>query len=268
MKNQIIEEVRNFVAQYQQNNTPITGWEAPLVGFAAADDPLFVELKRVVIDSHALPKDLLPEAKTVIAFFLPFTKATAHSNIKEELSSPQWAACYIETNELIRQLSDHLKEYMSKRGEKAVTVPATHNWIEDKLISNWSHRHIGYIAGLGRFGLNNMLITEQGCSGRIGSLVISARIEPDLRSDIEACLYKYDGSCKQCIRRCVNDALGEDGFDRFKCFAQLLLNVEEYKNLGYADVCGKCLAATPCTHTDPVKLKLQAAKGDGDRNGQ
>lgn len=260
MKETIIREIRQFVANYQLDTTISTRWGEPLVGFAAASDPLFSELKKVVIDSHAVPQDMLLEAETVIAFFLPFPKSLSVSNIKERLSSPEWAVGYVETNVLIGRLSQHLIDFLGEAGAATVGIPATHNWIEDKLISNWSHRHVAFIAGLGRFGQNNMLITDKGCSGRIGSLITTMKIAPDSRPETEACLFKYDGSCKKCVRKCVNEALKEDDFDRFKCYAQLLENVEEHKNIGYADVCGKCLAAVPCTHTNPVKLKGSANK--------
>lgn len=255
MKKTIVEEICSFVRQYQRQKETTTAWGEPLVGFAAADDILFGELKQVVVDSHALPSDMLPAAKTVIACFLPFPRAVAATNIAGELSSPQWATAYIETNRLIAGLGQHMNDFLAREGMDTVGIPATHNWIEDKLVANWSHRHVAYIAGLGRFGLNNMLITSKGCSGRIGSLVTSGVIEPDSRPQDEVCLYKYDGSCRKCVGRCVNEALVEEGFDRFKCYGQLLKNVEEYANLGYADVCGKCLAAVPCSHIDPVAAK-------------
>lgn len=258
MKKRTIHEIEGFVAEYQQKQDISTAWGVPLVGFAAADDPLFEQLKTAVSATHAVPRDLLASAGTVISFFLPFPKSVTSTNIKGRLSSPEWAVGYIETNELIKQLSLRLAELFSAAGEEVVSIPATYNWIEDKLISNWSHRHVAIIAGLGQFGLNNMLITEKGCCGRIGSLVTSAVIEPDIRPEAEACLYKYDGSCKKCVGKCVNEALFEDSFDRFKCYDQLLENVEEHQAVGYADVCGKCLAAVPCSHTNPVKMKLKA----------
>lgn len=260
MKNRTIQKIEDFVTEYQKNKAISTGWSIPLVGFAAADDPYFGKLKTVVSPTHAVPKDLLANAGTVITFFLPFPKSIASSNIKERLSSPEWAVSYIETNELIKQLNHHLTQIFTANGEEVVSIPATHNWIEDKLISNWSHRHIAFIAGLGRFGLNNMLITDSGCCGRVGSLITSAVMEPDTRPEAEACLYKYDGSCKKCVHKCVNEALFEDSFDRFRCYDQLLKNVEEHKSVGYADVCGKCLAAVPCSHINPVKMKLKAKK--------
>jgi len=260
MKESLIKDIQEFVSKYQENDEVVTGWGEPIVGFASADDKLFEELKNVVVETHAVPRDLLQSAQTVISFFLPFAKSVASTNIKERLSSPEWALSYVETNKLIQQLGLYMTEILAELDEKVVTIPATHNWIEETLISNWSHRHVAYIAGVGRFGLNNMLITDKGCSGRIGSLIISASIEPDKRPEQEACLFKFDGSCKKCVTRCVNEALIEESFDRFKCYDQLLENVEEHKNIGYSDVCGKCLAAVPCTHTNPVKLKIKAQK--------
>lgn len=257
MKNKTIQEIEDFVAEYQKKKDISTSWGVPLIRFAAADDPLFEQLKTAVSPTHAVPKDLLKDAETVVSFFLPFPKSASFTNTQERLSSHEWAVSYVETNELIKQLSLHLAEVFAAADEEVVSIPATHNWIKEKLISNWSHRHVAFISGLGQFGLNNMLITDRGCCGRIGSLITSALIEPDTRPEVEACLYKYDGSCKKCVRKCVNKALFEDSFDRFKCYDQLLENVEEHKSVGYADVCGKCLAAVPCSHINPVKMKFK-----------
>jgi len=260
MKQRVVLEIGKFVADYQKNRNCLTEWGEPLVGFADADDPLFTELRTAVISTHALPAELLSRASSVIAFFLPFARELSTTNSKERVSSQEWANGYIETNELIAQLNLHLSELFEAEGHCSATIPATHNWIEDKLISNWSHRHVAYIAGLGRLGLNNMLITPKGCSGRVGSFITSAAIKPDSRFEHASCLYKYDGSCKKCVRRCVNGALFEGSFDRFKCYEMLMKNVEEHQSLGYADVCGKCLAAVPCSHVDPVSKKRQAQK--------
>ena len=219
---------------------------------------MFDQLRSVASPTHAVPKDFLANAQTVIAFFLPFPKSLTRTNIKNRNSSVEWGVAYIETNELIRQLSMHLLEFFNSRGFQSYSIPATHNWDEAKLISDWSHRHIAYIAGVGNFGLNNMLITDKGCCGRIGSFITSAKIAPDIRADVPACLFKYDGSCRKCVQRCVNEALFEDSFNRFKCYDMLLENVKELGSIGYADVCGKCLVAVPCSHINPVMKKRQS----------
>lgn len=260
MKNKIKQEIQTFVAQHIVSQETTTEWEPPLVGFAASDDPLFEKLKTVVSPTHMLPGDLLAHARTVIAFFLPFPKEVSRSNSKNQLSSRQWANSYLETNELIRQLNNHLETFFKERGEKLTKIPPTNNWIQGKLISNWSHRHVAYVAGLGSFGLNNMLITEKGCCGRMGSVITSEVLEPDRRPEQEACLFKFDGNCQKCIKSCVNQALLENSFDRLKCYEQLQKNVEPHKELGYADVCGKCLTIVPCSHTNPVKMKQSRKK--------
>ena len=53
---------------------------------------------------------------------------------------------------------------------------ATHNFDEAKLVSYWSQKHVAYMAGLGKFGLHHMIITEKGCCGRLGSIVTNAKI--------------------------------------------------------------------------------------------
>ncbi len=260
MKKMLTQKIQKFVETHQNKKNITTQWGVPIVGFASAHDPLFSQLSSVASPTHAVPRDFLPGANTVIAYFMPFKKNMTRTNIKGRHSSKEWSIGYIETNEMIRQLSLYLQELFASEGHDSFMIPATHNWDEEKLISDWSHRHIAYIAGLGNFGLNNMLITEQGCCGRVGTFITSAEIEPDIRSDQEACLYKYDGSCKKCTQKCVNDALFVESFDRFKCYEICLENVEESRSIGYADVCGKCLAGVPCSHMNPVSKKMQTRK--------
>jgi epoxyqueuosine reductase QueG len=88
----------SFVAQYQARHSTFTRWRSPLMAVASADDPLFITLKKVVSSSHALPKDLLSKARSVVAFFIPFEKAVAKSNGPGLLASEEWARAYIETN--------------------------------------------------------------------------------------------------------------------------------------------------------------------------
>ena len=53
--------------------------------------------------------------------------------------------------------------------------------------------------------------------------------------------------------RCVGDALSAERFDRKRCYAVCLHNEERHRELGKADVCGKCLAGVPCSFVDPVR---------------
>ena len=254
MKDTIRREIEGFVSQYQERHETETRWREPLVGFASAADPLFVRLKTVVSPTHALPEDLLAGARTVIAFFIPFERFVAQSNIEGVLVSKEWAKAYIQTNELIAAVCRHMKGLMESEGHSVVVTPPAHNFDREKLMSDWSHRHVAFAAGLGSFGLNNMLITRRGSCGRLGSFLTTLGVVPDGRAVAEACLHRAGRSCARCVERCVNGALSGRGFDRKRCYARCLENGISFKTMGKADVCGKCVVGLPCSFTDPVGL--------------
>ena len=253
MRDKIRSFIKEFVQGYKIENNTLRNWDEPLVAFANANDPLFLKLKTIVSETHKLPTDLLKDAETVISYFVPFQKEIALSNASNENCSEEWAIAYIETNKLIVALNNCLSEELEKANFKSVILPATHNFDTERLISDWSHKHVAFIAGLGNFGLHQMLITEKGCCGRLGSLIINAKIEPTRRSNKEFCLYKYNESCQKCVENCVFGALKEGSFDRQKCHGVCLSNAKLYSRLGLANCCGKCVCVVPCSFNNPVR---------------
>lgn len=262
MQETICRMISEYTAAYPECAGTETRWGEPLVAFAAADDELFASLRQRVSPSHALPAELLPEARTVIVYFIPFADNVIESNIPGKGCSREWAVAYIETNKLILDLNCFLHDQLEKLGYKSAVTPATHNFDPKKLISDWSHRHIAYIAGLGSFGLNNMLITEKGCCGRLGSLVTDLVIEPARRSGEENCLFRQRGLCGNCAAKCVMGALAPEGFDRHSCYAMCLENADRYAEIGLADVCGKCLVGMPCSKINPARKSSTVSRQD------
>jgi epoxyqueuosine reductase QueG len=252
MQNHIQKLITDYVQKYQMQKDLLTSWREPLIAFAAADDQRFLELKKSVSATHALPEDFMADAGTVIAYFLPFEKSILDSNVEGQYSSREWVLAYLETNQLIADLNHYLNEECTKLGYKSSIIPATHNFDQERLISDWSHRHVAYIAGLGKFGLNKMLITAKGCGGRIGSVVTNMKIEPTLPDPGEYCLYKAKGTCQRCVQRCVGGALKADTFDRKRCYEMLMTNDQHNPHLSFADVCGKCMVNLPCTYANPL----------------
>jgi epoxyqueuosine reductase QueG len=97
-----------------------------------------------------------------------------------------------------------------------------------------------------------MVITNSGCAGRFGSLVIGADLPPTPVEPTERCLYFHDGSCLDCVLRCPVNALDESGdIDKQRCHRRLLSVAQEYKHLALADGCGKC-AIGPCSFESAV----------------
>lgn len=254
MREKLEDLIKNYVRDYKTNEGTATEWNEPLVSFADATDPMFRKLKEVVDVNHALPSDLLRDAKTVISYFIPFDRKIALSNVKGNQASKEWAISYIETNDLIVGLNRTLSEMLKTQGFTSAVTPPTHNFDKKKLVSYWSHKHIAFVAGLGKFGIHRMLITEKGCCGRLGSIVTDARIEPTKRNEEEFCLYKIDKSCGLCVKKCVYGALRAESFDRNVCHRFCLDNAKVYSELGEADVCGKCVAGVPCSFSNPKRM--------------
>lgn len=253
-KKLIQKEIFDFVENYPDRASTKTRWKRPLVAFASAEDRLFPELKKVVRPTHALPQDLLTKAKTVVTYFFPFENKVQEMNAREEEHpAREWAIAYIETNRLIQDLGNHLKDFLERAGYGALSTPATHNYDQAILLSDWSHRHVAYIAGLGRFGLNRWLITEAGCCGRLGSLVTEAFFSPSLRPQGEFCLQFAGQECSACIAKCKYGGLLIDQFDRHACNRQLLKNDAFFSDLATSDVCGKCGCGLPCSDKNPVR---------------
>lgn len=226
-----------------------THYRLPLVGFADAADPRFAQLREIVEPTHWLPSDLLPGARSAVAFFLPFAEDIVEANRAHPRHvAREWAVAYLETNALINEINQRLILALAQQGVRAAAQPATHNWDPVTLVSRWSHKSVAAIAGLGDFGLHHMLITDAGCAGRCGSLVVDATLEPTLvpgTSARQRCRYFHDGSCKVCVERCPTGALTETRLDKQRCYVWLQQVGDHFQGLGLADVCGKC-ATGPC----------------------
>lgn len=242
LKDKIIAFITQDTAAYHA----VTRWKEPFVGFADAKGDTFTQLKDVVIEGHYLPQDFLPEATVVVSYFLPFVDSIPQSNIGGRLASEQWSTAYAETNAMVVRLNEHLVTFIEKMGYKAA-IPQNVSLIPGVLKSYWSQRHIAYLAGLGTFGVNNMLITEQGCCGRVFSLVTTLPVDADKPQTGEACLNKRNGSCGLCIKACPQRALEIGRFNRVRCFELCCEN----EVLSGSDVCGKCLVGLPCSTQNP-----------------
>jgi epoxyqueuosine reductase len=231
----------------------ITGYREPLVGFAAADDPRFLELRRVAEPTHMLPHDLLPSARSVVAFFLPFAPWVVEANAAHRTQvAREWAVAYVETNALIDRITSDLIQLLAGHGVRAAAEPATHNFDPISLVSRWSHKSVAVIAGLGSFGLHQMVITDAGCAGRFGSLVLDAELPVRRTEPRERCLYFADGSCLECVARCPVGAIGEGRpLDKQRCNRRLQAIARQHQKVGLADVCGKC-AIGPCSYQSAV----------------
>ena len=252
------DEVKNFIVSTIEREVATaktqTCHRPPLVSFAEVNNEDFQQIKKIVGEHHLMPDDLLPEAETMVAFFLPFSEHVVRANNQNPYVAREWAVAYIGTNRLISHICEVLVEGLGKRDIKAASDPPTLNFDREKLVARWSHRSVAVMAGLGNFGLNRMLITDSGCTGRCGSLLLKTKLTPVVREPRQRCLYFYDGSCHECIQHCPVGALTENGmFDRHACYRHLLKADAFFNDLPTTLVCGKCAVGLPCSVRSAVE---------------
>lgn len=226
-----------------------TRFREPLTGCAPADDPQFSRLREAAHPNHLLPEEMLPGARSVFAFFLPFDSRLVEKNRKHPYVSREWAEAYVETNQLIKDICKEIYRYLADMGFNAAYEQPTHNFDSELLLSNWSHKHIAYVCGLGSFGRNTMLITGGGCAGRFGSLVTDAYLEPSAQT--RPLYHPFCERCDYCARICPVSALRDGSFDKAACYRRLLEVNDFFSDLPLTDVCGKC-ACGPCALRDPA----------------
>ena len=261
MKDKIRTLICEFVKEYETREDVVTKWGELLVGFADAKRREIAEFKTLIGENHGTPEEVLEDASIVIAYYVPFTKEIAKTNDNgSKLASKEWAIAYEETNAMFKALNEHVIAKLLEWGYQAGISPKTNTFSTTELKSNWSYRHYAYLAGLGTFGINNMLITKHGCCGRYNNIVTNLDVVPDEPIQEEYCLYKKNGTCAVCVKNCPVGALTTEGYDRHLCYSHLLENAKVHTGLGSSytdesgagsnsvgsDVCGKCVTQSPC----------------------
>ena len=240
-------------------------FDAPLVGFGSADDPLFEEYKKIGVIGpwHISPAEWLPEAKTVVSLFFPISEEIRVSNREQTVvGSQQWTYARIEGQAYIASFMAALAESLEQAGIKTC-VPALDSRfamlkagkgiegypeIDEKTFgSRWSERHAAYVCGLGTFGLSRGIITEKGMAGRFGSILLDVELAPDIRK-YEG-LYDHCIHCNACVRRCPVNAIDPvTGKDHTICMKNITKSgVLRYPRYG----CGLCQTAVPCEFRNP-----------------
>jgi epoxyqueuosine reductase len=255
---EIINQAGEFIANTDYNKIKelkgIQMFDAPIIGIAAADDPLFLKLKdkEAIGDGHMTPLEWMPQAKAVISYFLPFTEAVRKANREnKDLPAIEWLYGRIEGEIANKELAKFLVKKVADMGGEAIIPSLDSRFVSGNYKSNWSERHVAFISGLGTFGLSKSIITEKGAAGRLGSLIVSIPFEATERK-YEG-VYDYCSQCGACINRCPAQAIDKLGKKHEPC-EDFLTNVTK-KRFAPRYGCGKCQTAVPCEYRIPVVRK-------------
>lgn len=269
-KADLIKAAASFIEQSPDNYIPeeialsksVVGlklFDSPIFAFSAAADEYYTKLKQpAAIGEHfMLPKDWLPQAKTVISFFLPFTEEVRRSNRKNMTwPSDEWLHGRIEGQVLVNKLCTHIKSLLAGVGYNSIVPSLDERFRSDagspgrerKFTSNWSERHAAFVCGLGTFGLSKGLITRKGIAGRFGSVITELYLPPDAREYKD--IYEYCSMCGKCAKNCpVNAISKETGKDHRLC-SDFLNETKEKCAPRYG--CGKCQVYVPCESRIPA----------------
>jgi len=244
-----------FLEHSPSNRIPESGgirmYDDPLIGIASGDDPLFLSLKErdAIGEFHKTPREWFPDAESVISYFLPFSREICMSNRTDDTTpSLEWLYGRIEGESANNEVRKIVAKCISEAGGQ-VSIPSfesSFQVVEKR--SNWSERHIAFIAGLGTFGLSKSLITEKGCAGRFGSVLTNLRFQPTARK--YSGVYEYCSICMACAKRCPANAIDQAGKKHQPCAAFL---DQTMKRFAPRYGCGKCQTKVPCEHGIPQK---------------
>jgi epoxyqueuosine reductase QueG len=249
----LVTELEELVASHSGNALAAHGgmriYDAPLMGVAVADDPLFARFQEeeVVGSHHRRPGDWLPGARAVVAYFLPFAEEVRRSNRRPGLPSEEWVSARIDGELFNNVVRASLVRLLEERGGRAVAPALAPDYAVRNRRANWSERHAAHAAGLGQFGLSKSLITARGCAGRYGSVITDLELTPTTRA--AGPFFAGCDRCRACIGRCPAGAISAQGKDTAKCAAHIDSTIRPRFAPRYG--CAKCQNGVPCEYRRP-----------------
>ena len=169
------------------------------------------------------PRDFLPQARSVVTFGVALLHQALYWEghlVNSELVPPEHRkdilqnyfyrqTGYAMVNQLLDIMALRVSNFLESRGYRSLFFPATYGtraiwrFISDRIPSRWglfSQRHAAVNAGLGEFGLNNLVVTpDYGPRIRFNSVITEAELTPSPLLEEKVCLGE---SCSICLENC------------------------------------------------------------------
>lgn len=179
------------------------------------------------------PRDFVHKAKSVITFGVALLHHTLHWEkhlANSELVPPEHRKDILQNyfyqqtgynlvNDFLDRLALSVSNLLEGQGYPSLFFPATYgdavsDFIQERIPSGWgllSQRHAAIMAGLGEFGLNNVVVTPQyGPRIRFNSVITEAELVPSALLAEKTCLGE---SCSVCVQSCPGVISKRHDFD-------------------------------------------------------
>ncbi len=186
------------------------------------------------------PRSIWPEVRSVVVIGLPVDLP-----IVETAPSIYYHELYKTVNTLLDQSAYRLARFLDRNGHPSIYIPrdgyGSLSVLKSDPFAFFSHRHAAYLAGLGNFGVNNMLLTPSyGPRVRFTSIFTTAELPADEIMRGGLCT-----GCMRCSRSCpagaIDDADYPEGLtDKDACTSY---NASLAKR--HASPCGWCIRVCP-----------------------
>jgi epoxyqueuosine reductase len=213
--------------------------DIPLVGFASADawdDPPFEPW----VPEGFRPEAIYPEVKTVVVIGMP-----VFLPIVETSPSISYHELYKTVNSLLDSGAYRIASLLNRQGFPSIPIPrdgyGSISLLREKPLAFFSHRHAAYLAGLGTFGVSNMLLTrEYGPRARFTSIFTAAEIPPGKVMTEQLCI-----RCMRCRDSCPVHALGSEDYPAGLTEKQTCAARSEDLARRFISPCGFCIKVCP-----------------------
>lgn len=189
------------------------------------------------------PKDFLPAATSVVSIGLRINKSAI---LQLPRTMREYKINYDVVNLKLNTLAWKTTHFLEDLGYEAMAIPASSPYDAKRNYGDMSHKHVAVAAGLGMFGLNNLVLTPNyGPYVRFVTVITNARLKPDEPLDNEVCLKE---KCLKCVKDCPVKALDNPVYNAFEGWSIDKEKCHKYIHaVSGGDVCGLCIKACPVT---------------------
>lgn len=218
------------------------------------------------------PRDFLPRARSVITFGVALLHQALYWEehlVNSELVPPEHRkdvlqnyfyrqTGYAMVNQLLDIMALRVSNFLESRGYRSLFFPATYGtatiwrFISDRIPSRsglFSQRHAAVNAGLGEFGLNNLVVTpDYGPRIRFNSVITEAELTPSRLLKEKVCIGE---SCSICLENCPGAISLRPVFDSEVVWYNTPARTDTDACIRLSDIhycLGRCIKVCPVGH--------------------